>query len=215
MEHGSVTFRAAATATAASAALPPLFRTETPISAASGWLHATQPCLQSTGERLEFQDKDMSLQSSLEEADLVPTPNLELYQIRRTGVKGHIRHVFAKKMANTGKMLFGQCKRFAEWRKTDILHRQLLRYFSRYKSKLIPQTLYYLYEFSHHFFPPGHQYSSTVSLEGGGVLSGENYQVLAADGKTIVCYHSPKPVLFSASKVSAVNTFKDNAYVLY
>lgn len=53
VEHGSVTLRAAATATAASAALPPALSTLRPASAARGWLHATQPCWHSTGERRE------------------------------------------------------------------------------------------------------------------------------------------------------------------
>lgn len=47
-----MTFIQAATATAASAALPPLCRIRRPASAASGWPHATQPCGDNTGERV-------------------------------------------------------------------------------------------------------------------------------------------------------------------
>ena len=57
MLHGSVTLRAAATATAASAAFPPAFRTRTPISVARGWLEATAPCSETTGERREVKDR--------------------------------------------------------------------------------------------------------------------------------------------------------------
>lgn len=50
VEQGCVTFKAAATATAASAAFPPFFSIEIPAFAANGWVQATQPCLKSTGE---------------------------------------------------------------------------------------------------------------------------------------------------------------------
>src|SRR5512142_1235350 len=51
VEVGSVTLRAAATATAASAALPPRDRISTPAAAASGCDAATMPPRQETGER--------------------------------------------------------------------------------------------------------------------------------------------------------------------
>ena len=53
VEHGSVTFSAAATATAASAAFPPFSRIETPALTASGWLAATHPLRDKTGDRRE------------------------------------------------------------------------------------------------------------------------------------------------------------------
>ena len=43
----------AATATAASAALPPCFRILRPASEANGWPHATHPCGDKTGDRVE------------------------------------------------------------------------------------------------------------------------------------------------------------------
>lgn len=51
MLQGSVTFSAAAVATAASAAFPPLRSTCKPTSEARGWVLATQPWQQSTAER--------------------------------------------------------------------------------------------------------------------------------------------------------------------
>ncbi len=51
---GSVTLRAAAVATAASAALPPSWRTPTPAMEARGWLLATMPWVPYTGERREL-----------------------------------------------------------------------------------------------------------------------------------------------------------------
>ena len=54
VEQGSVTARAAATATAASAALPPFFRMSRPIWEASGWELATAPLVQIKGERREL-----------------------------------------------------------------------------------------------------------------------------------------------------------------
>ncbi len=48
---GSVTLRAAAIAMAASAALPPRFRTSSPICDASGWLDATMPWVERTTDR--------------------------------------------------------------------------------------------------------------------------------------------------------------------
>ena len=59
--HGSVTLSAAATATAASAALPPRLSTCRPISAARGWLHATQPWRQSTGDRRDVNGRAICL----------------------------------------------------------------------------------------------------------------------------------------------------------
>jgi hypothetical protein len=49
-----VTFRAAAVATAASAALPPWERASNPAATASGWEAATIPRLLYTGERREL-----------------------------------------------------------------------------------------------------------------------------------------------------------------
>ena len=43
VEHGSVTLRAAAVATAASAAFPPDWRIRRPAMEARGWLEATMP----------------------------------------------------------------------------------------------------------------------------------------------------------------------------
>jgi hypothetical protein len=48
---GSVTLSTAATAIAASTALPPRFRISTPTWEASGWLVATIPCVARTTER--------------------------------------------------------------------------------------------------------------------------------------------------------------------
>jgi len=53
VEVGSVTFKAAATAMAASAALPPLDRISNPAATASGWEAAIMPRLLNTGERRE------------------------------------------------------------------------------------------------------------------------------------------------------------------
>jgi hypothetical protein len=50
VEHGSVTFNAAAIATAASAALPPALRTESPISVASGCDDAETPWIAYTSD---------------------------------------------------------------------------------------------------------------------------------------------------------------------
>ena len=63
MLHGSVTLRAAATATAASAAFPPAFRTRTPISVARGWLEATAPLSETTGERREVKGRERTCDS--------------------------------------------------------------------------------------------------------------------------------------------------------
>jgi hypothetical protein len=51
VEQGSVTHKAAATAMAASAALPPCLRMSTPMEDARGWLEATHPLRQTTGDR--------------------------------------------------------------------------------------------------------------------------------------------------------------------
>ena len=57
MLQGSVTFRAAATATAASAAFPPNLKIRVPISVARGWLDETAPCSEITGDRREPKGK--------------------------------------------------------------------------------------------------------------------------------------------------------------
>lgn len=51
VEHGSVTFSAAAMATQASTQLPPERNTRKPTSDANGCDDATAPCSDSTGER--------------------------------------------------------------------------------------------------------------------------------------------------------------------
>lgn len=54
--YGSVTFNAAAMATAASAALPPAFKMERPISVANGCDDAATPCVEYTALRRELKE---------------------------------------------------------------------------------------------------------------------------------------------------------------
>src|SRR5512134_4021775 len=69
VEVGSVTLRAAAAATAASAALPPSIRIERPAWVASGWLVATMPCVARTGERYESKVGSVDIVDSRQKAE--------------------------------------------------------------------------------------------------------------------------------------------------
>jgi hypothetical protein len=71
VQQGSVTLRAAATATAASAALPPACRIRRPAWVASGCEQATMPLVEYTGERLQHAAAASIQASTLQQLELL------------------------------------------------------------------------------------------------------------------------------------------------
>ena len=97
--HGSVTLRAAATATAASAAFPPRLSTWRPISAARGWLQATQPFRQITGDRLEVNGNAMTVLAVVMENGYSLTHVIWVRPVRGSGIEWEL---YQERLYHTG-----------------------------------------------------------------------------------------------------------------